>query len=337
MAKGEDKNEIIAHEWTTLETLWEGCKGNVAEPERKRIQELFPVEADRWRSGAEQWGKLNQAEQLVGMHLSGHQLAIEYDTLLALARSRGLSSIATHEANKKLFDGATDEAKPEQRAAYLALLHDLQSSFIETRFNRRLRRETAQRLFCFGLGVLGLAIAPLVVFWLVHKADILAPGGVASAHQLFSSAPVFGLATVMGFGVLGAYFSRLMAFQTKLATLSFEEVMNLYQTRVLLVRLVVGLIGALIFYYVLRAGLVAGTAFPDLSRISVGEQLVWKLGSDGIAASQNGKLVPSGLTILAPTTELAKLIVWSFLAGFSERLISDTLERTEAQSKKNEG
>jgi hypothetical protein len=45
---------------------------------------------------------------------------------------------------------------------------------------------------------------------------------------------------------------------------------------------------------------------------------------------------PSGLSILAPTEDLAKLLVWSFLAGFSERLIPDTLERVETHARDGE-
>ena len=46
-----------------------------------------------------------------------------------------------------------------------------------------------------------------------------------------------------------------------------------------------------------------------------------------------GKPLLSGLSVLAPTADMAKLLVWSFIAGFSERLVPDTIDRTEARSR----
>ena len=100
--------------------------------------------------------------------------------------------------------------------------------------------------------------------------------------------------------------------------------MNGYQSRMLYVRLLYGMSGEIIFYFLLRSGLLGGSAFPDLSQVSVGEHIVWKFTPTG--AGQNleaGKLDPSGLTILMPTPDFAKLVVWSFLAGFSERLVPE--------------
>jgi hypothetical protein len=99
------------------------------------------------------------------------------------------------------------------------------------------------------------------------------------------------------------------------------------------VRMMYGMIGAIIFYFMLRANLVAGSIFPDLSKIGIGEQIVWKLTDQGLASVQaNGTYVPAGLTILAPTLDLAKLLVWSFIAGFSERLVPDSLAQTESRA-----
>jgi hypothetical protein len=337
------KNEIIAQEWTTLSTLWEGCKAALAPDDKIRteIDALFPT-GPKWSSEPEDWYKLNLAEQRVGAHLDETQLAVEYQNLLDLARRRKIEPLSTHEKNAALFSTPPSQGVPleRQRAVYLSLLHTLQSDFVETRFRRRLRSETATRLFCFGLCVMGLALLPIVIylaaFWWTGGGRLLTPDDDARGHRLFSSEPIFGLMMVAGFGVLGAYFSRVMSFQSKLSTLGFDDVMNLYLPRMLLIRLLYGMIGAIIFYFVLRGRLLGGSFFPDLSQISMGEQVVWKAGADGIAIVKEGsRLAPSGLTILAPTPDLAKLLVWSFVAGFSERLVPDTLERTEAQAQKS--
>lgn len=342
MAKGEDKNEIIAQEWTSLRSLWDGCKSNVTEETRQEIEKLFPASPD-WSSGPESWYALNLAGQRVGACLGPIQLAVEYQNLLDIASARKMVVLSSYQERARLFSLPTPEGVTldQQRAVYLSLLQVLQSDFIEGRFRRRIRGQSAVRVFYFGAIVTALALLPLVIYLVqfsrLQSAVQLAADGVAKGHLLFSSEPGFGLAMVATFGMLGAYFSRLMSFQQKLAELSFEDVINLYQWRMLMLRVLYGMIGAIIFYYILRAGLLGGTAFPDLSRISIGEQLVWKAGTNGIAPTNGGdKFEPSGLMILVPTAELSKLLVWSFIAGFSERLLPDTLERTEAQSVKAE-
>lgn len=226
----------------------------------------------------------------------------------------------------------------EQRSVYLTFLQKLQSDFIETRFRRQLRKATATRLFWVGVGVIVLAIAPLAVYLYQWRLQAPPTPGSIVGHQLFSSEPVFGLTLVAGFGLLGAYFSRVMSFQSKLAMIGFEDVTNVYQFRMLALRLIYGAIGAVILYFLLRGHILGGSVFPDLSQISIGEQPVYKAGVDGITLVKKdggGGYEPAGL-ILTPTPDLAKLLVWSFVAGFSERLIPETLERTEAQAKQSE-
>jgi predicted outer membrane lipoprotein len=342
---GDRKHELLAHEWTTLQTLWISCRPDQktlddnpgVRKEVEAIDRLFPTEAEKWQSGAEQWGRLNEAEQRIGRFLTADQLAIEFRTLLARARERSLPSLKMHESNEKLFPlpPPDSQVKPEQRSAYLAFLYEWQAHLIEGRFHRRLRGETAVRLFGFGAIAVTLSFLPFLVFWITTHGTKLSLDQVATAHQF---QPILGLLIAAAFGILGAFFSRLMSFQTKLATLGFDEVMNLYQPRMLLIRLLIGMMGAGIFYYILRAGLVAGTAFPNLATLTIGEPFGWKLNSQGVFLKDGeGTPAANGMMILAPSVELAKLAVWSFLAGFSERLIPETLERTEGRVKEKQG
>lgn len=330
-------NEVIAHEWTSLGTLWRVAATNpgLTPADKAAIDRLFPDESPP-RSGAEEWNKLNEASQIVGRYLLPEQVEIEYPILLSLAARRGLSNLDVHRDNAEFFQpdgkaaataggGALLVAK--RRIAYLALLDDLQRDFIDARNRRQLRQEVARRLFCYGCFLLILTVLPFVVLAVITH--FWPPAG--GVGMLYSSNPVFGFGLVMAFGLLGAFFSRVTQFQADSATLSFDQVMNTYREEVLRVRLLVGMIGAVVFYFLMRSRIVGGSIFPDVSQLSLSTVSVLKEEAGGVSAIGKAPET-SGLTILLPSMELAKLLVWSFLAGFSERLVRNTLDTTVAKA-----
>jgi hypothetical protein len=74
-----------------------------------------------------------------------------------------------------------------------------------------------------------------------------------------------------------------------------------------------GAIFAVLFYMIILGGLVQGDLFPQVQNIQ---------DADGIKLST---LIEHGNPL--SFADYAKLIVWSFLAGFAERLVPDTLSR----------
>jgi hypothetical protein len=162
----------------------------------------------------------------------------------------------------------------------------MQSDSIQTRFRRYLRTRTAKGLVYAGLSVLSVLFLLCLIY---------------APFQYLAELTVVAL-----FGVLGAYFSRVMSFQSKLKFIGFEDVTNLYQLWMLTLRALYGAIGAVVLYFFLRGGIISGHIFPSF------------------AASESG--------MVASSADFGKLLVWSFIAGFSERLIPDTLEFTESQA-----
>ena len=309
-----------------MRTLWDiaSTNSNVAAGTKAAIDALFPT-APPGASGPDEWIKLNETSQAVGRYLLPEQLEIEYPILLSLASRRKLSNLDVHQKSAE-FLGPAGAAAPatKKQAAYLALLDDLQRDFIDMRNKRQLRQEVAKRLFVYGCTLLIVAVLPFVLLGLLSN-PATGPG------TLYSSNPVFGFGMVMAFGLLGAFFSRVTQFQADSATLSFEQVMNTYRPEVLRVRLLVGMMGAVVFYFLMRSEIVGGTIFPKLSEVSLSTVSVLK-ETTGAASAAEKKFEASGLTILLPSMELAKLLVWSFLAGFSERLVRNTLDTTLAKA-----
>jgi hypothetical protein len=82
-----------------------------------------------------------------------------------------------------------------------------------------------------------------------------------------------------------------------------------------------------VLYYFLLSGVMGGTVFPDFQKIQL-HQLSVPDPNDAAA-------VP--LRLILPNVHLALLVVWSFLAGFAERVVPNMLQSTEASPGESAG
>lgn len=122
---------------------------------------------------------------------------------------------------------------------------------------------------------------------------------------------------VVAFGVLGAYVSVSRRLQESgdrgdpiIGALRLSEFGS-----TAVYSIVAGGIFALLLYYLLVSGLLSGELFPKFSSNAV----------DG-TRPQNPPGIPES------TLSWARLIIWSFIAGFAERLVPDTLNRLVNQA-----
>ena len=125
--------------------------------------------------------------------------------------------------------------------------------------------------------------------------------------------------TALTAGLFGAFFSRLLFIQANWNILSLDELKDAREFSSIALRGIVGMTGAAVLYFFLHAKLIGGELFPDFHTVGLHQ-----LGP--APADPNGGVA---LRLIFPNAQLALLVVWSFLAGFSERLVPSILKSTE--------
>ena len=302
--------ESQRHAWSALNVLWEERKreGGLSEEECARIDSSF-YSSDQNSEHEYGWERLNDTELRVGALLSARQINVQYFVLLSAAVRRNLPDIAEYRDRMKLF--SQHNTHQEQRAAYLALLNALQCDFIEKRLLRQLRESVADRMFRYGVFA---TLAPLFTQAL-FVAFVWMTSIIYHVERFYvgewESITSFGLVATLG--MLGAYFSRMISFQGTITSLTFEGVTNEYLSKVIRLRMLYGMLGALIFFVILRSEIITSELLPKFDN----KADYVDLGKSNI------------LLLLIPSSNLAKVIIWAFLAGFSERLVPDALARIE--------
>jgi len=123
----------------------------------------------------------------------------------------------------------------------------------------------------------------------------------------------FWVASVSGW--LGASFFMLAELQRRMGEGSLDDAREMWGFSFIILRCLVGAGGALVLYFFFQSGLLKGSPWPDLV----------KLGYDPCCNASK--------TLLVPNQHLALLIIWSFLAGYSQTLVPSILVSTEASAR----
>jgi hypothetical protein len=194
---------------------------------------------------------------------------------------------------------------------------------------RKLRSQATRRTLFFGM----LALLAVLIPWFLVSAGLGAPGKTAQIASLLPTdvLPVglfgqegggahFALYTAVMFGFMGAIFSRLVTLQRQWDVMPLDELYSARTRSYIFLRATIGTLGALVVYFFLQSGLVKGSVFPDFDNISL-----------NMKALDSGQGIRWPSALLLPSSGMALLIMWSFIAGFSETLVSNILDNTQRQ------
>lgn len=255
--------------------------------------------------------RLYEAEQRLARLLPDAEVQADLARRLVEAERVEVASVSVLRA---AFEAAsTPEAR---RAVYGALLDDLHFRYLRRSQDRATRSRTARLLILLGYALILPAIATLA--WLLQKGDIRL---LDQAHFVL----------VIWFGMIGAYLSRMIALQRVMTTIDHDTMVTEFSLWTVGVRLIVGTLGALIMYFLIIGNMVGGEIFPSWTATSP-PQVGGGAAGDGTRPAAEALQLRKDLSYADVSREFAQLMIWSTLAGFSERLIPDRLAAMERRS-----
>jgi hypothetical protein len=276
-------------------------------------------QAAYWKNRA--WTEAYRIELLLLLAEPPARLIPELEYRLSRAEAIGLANGANL---RNAYQRLTSSMGTEDQKSILAdhnLEINLRSILIETvkriqwhetkKYLSRVMVKIATRNIVFAaLFAFALFISPYVLMFLEYyfSVNILDH----DVHKWVG----FPLFACLSAGLFGSYFSRLLYIQQYSKTLSYDELVVTPDIVAIIVRGSVGICGAALLYFFLHAGIIEGPFIPDFSKFAM--QLTPE------TPAQYPRL-------LMVNNQLALLIVWSFLAGFSERLVPSVLATTESK------
>jgi hypothetical protein len=185
-----------------------------------------------------------------------------------------------------------------KRALLSRLINDLQWRYTRNEARRGYKKEITARTELIFMVAVGLFL--VCVFVLLGQ--ITNEQGLGGNH--WGLIPFVGTA-----GAFGASFSMMISLRQRLADSSFDDLKLNRSLLMVLARVLIGTGAGFLLFFFVKSGLLGGDAFPVLGE-EVGHKALESLSA----------------------MDFAKLFIWSFIAGFSEKLIPNLLSKTEGQN-----
>lgn len=320
-ASQEEVTELTNQFYVTLRAYFAKVKrdGEIRNQEAfNRVEELLkPGDIQNWTNAYE-------IEQLLVHLFEDDTLAMELSIRTLEARSVLSPELAAvYDAHVREIETLPETPQGSERTAILSeprrtllarLVNDLQWRYIVNEATRRYSKLITRRTAFLSVGAL-LAFTALVVF-IYYRPLVFEYGDL----RLLG---VAGLA-----GAWGATFSMLVSLKGRLDASKFDDLKLMRDRWVLVSRALIGAGAACILFFFLLSGLLGGSAFPTLTQPPPASE---NLAPESQTSQVESRPTPAPARNLPPR-DLALLIVWCFIAGFSEQLIPGLLATTEARA-----
>jgi len=129
-------------------------------------------------------------------------------------------------------------------------------------------------------------------------------------------------------GFFGAAFFMIVELQARLSVSSQTELRHMWTFRMIALRCFFGIGASTVLYFFLQTNLIESPLWPNIHEIGFTDET--KIVEGGFF---------SGSKYRFPDQDTSLLLIWSFLAGYSQtlvpNLISKTVDDTESQTKDN--
>jgi len=320
-SESRQNRAMLDQYYATLRVGLQTCsEGEDTRPHLFRSAEELLSAEGRQRS----WVDANKAEMLLAEIRPASRLLQEIlgaqRSLRSLGRSDQtpydgeIAEIAARPADRPLAEPEAEHA----RGLLARMLAEVHWKRAERHQKRLLNLAYAVRLFYY-----------LLVTLVLHALTIrFTHGRVGLDEDDLTLFPYAGLLLAGATGLVGAVFSMMTGQKQSVVDLSIEAAQAATSNKMILLRLGIGLIGAFVLYSAFESHLVEGALFPDLESIGFSE-IKLQAGPSGPVAAHLGFSVPN--------EDLSKLLIWSFIAGFSEKLVPGMLNRVEASARGSGG
>ena len=126
-----------------------------------------------------------------------------------------------------------------------------------------------------------------------------------------------GYVYALAAGLFGTTFFMIVDLQSKIEISSHSELRDMWTFRMIMLRCSFGVGAATILYFFLQTGLLGDGVWPDVAKLGF---------ANATRTVESGFL--EGSTYRLPNTNTSLLIVWSFLAGYSQTLVPRLLITT---------